>query len=112
MATRSNIGVQLANGDLVSVYCHWDGASHLPTLKKYYNTQELAEQLVSFGDISSLSETGTTVYYGRDRGEQDTNPTVLKFNPLADNTVGYYASKIFHNEYVYLFYNGKWTKHS
>ena len=25
MSTRSRIGLQLANGSVLSVYCHWDG---------------------------------------------------------------------------------------
>ncbi|MDL4912967.1 hypothetical protein BL250_03145 [Erwinia sp. OLTSP20] len=86
MATRSNINVKV--GDIYHcVYCHWDGypEHHGPILTAHYNSQELAEKLVSHGDISILDNScdkpeghsfdnrvdGYTVYYGRDRGEEN-----------------------------------------
>lgn len=87
MATRSTIAVQNADGTVTGIYCHWDGyLSHNGRLlQDHYNTEELARELVSVGDISSLNERckpaegevhsydkpakGVTVYYGRDRGE-------------------------------------------
>lgn len=92
MATRSNINVKV--GDKYhSVYCHWDGyvSNNGVILLKHYNSQELAEKLVSHGDMSSLSIScekpeghsydnpvkGYTVYYGRDRGEEDVEMQVV-----------------------------------
>ena len=86
MATRSNINVKV--GDIYHcVYCHWDGypEHHGPILTAHYNSQELAEKLVSHGDIPILDNScdkpeghsfdnrvdGYTVYYGRDRGEEN-----------------------------------------
>lgn len=60
------------------------------TLHEFYNSQELAERLVSFGELSSLDSSceqppghaydtpvrGYSVYYGRDRGETGTEFTV------------------------------------
>jgi len=88
MATRSNISVKV--GDLYhTIYVHWDGYPEGVgnTLVLNYNSQELAEKLVSNGDISSLDDScdkpdghtfddpvnGYTVYYGRDRGETGTD---------------------------------------
>lgn len=87
MGTRSNINVKV--GDVYhTVYTHWDGYPEGvgETLLTNYNSQELAEQLVSHGDISSVGiycdkpEGHTfdnpvadyTIYYGRDRGENGT----------------------------------------
>lgn len=87
MGTRSNINVKV--GDVYqTVYTHWDGYPEGvgKTLVLNYNSQELAEKLVSNGDMSSVYEScdkpeghtfddpvpGYTVYYGRDRGEEGT----------------------------------------
>ena len=87
MGTRSNIIVKRADGKFHRIYTHWDGyLSHMGAiLQKHYNSQKKAESLVSFGDISSIGPSnkkpkghtfdkpreGYTVYYGRDRGEND-----------------------------------------
>ena len=87
MATRSTIAVQHADGTVSQIYAHWDGyLSHNGRiLFEAYNTQERAEALVALGDISSLDRSieqpaghsfnkpveGCTVFYGRDRGEED-----------------------------------------
>lgn len=83
MATRSTISVKVSETEVRSIYSHWDGypSHHYPILSEHYNSQELAEKLISLGDISSLNEScdgaeghtfdnvieGQTVYYGRDR---------------------------------------------
>ena len=102
-------------------------------LVQYYNTQEKVEELLSLGDISSLGscigerhpfdtfnqermsaedlaldarakEEGWTLYYGRDRGEADTQARVFK-------DVAEYEAKgdsgMF-EEFNYLFIDGRW----
>jgi hypothetical protein len=84
--------VKCNDGKVRSIYVHFDGYAHLETLQKHYNSQELAEQLVSLGDLSSLDENAGTppeghsfdhripgycVAYGRDRGEKDTEASVF-----------------------------------
>lgn len=117
MGTRSTIAVQRADGSVVQTYCHWDGyVDHNGRiLQEFYNSQELAEQLVSHGDMSSLGprsepagehsfdnpERGVTVYYGRDRGESGTEPRVFA-------SVNEYVRKVDNQEYDYLFKDGKW----
>jgi hypothetical protein len=56
MSTRSLINVKCNDGKVRSIYVHFDGYAHLETLQKHYNSQELAEQLISLGDLSSLDE--------------------------------------------------------
>lgn len=83
MSTHSNINVKV--GDKYhSVYCHIDGGYPNDVwmmLLQYYNTQELAEKLVSLGDLYRVGEScekpeghsyttpvnGYCVYYCRDR---------------------------------------------
>ena len=87
MATRSRIAMETENGKVVSIYCHSDGyVSHNGViLQKWYDDSDKVKELISLGDISSLSQTvaptgphsfkdpqsGVVVAYGRDRGEED-----------------------------------------
>jgi hypothetical protein len=112
MSTRSNIIVEHTDKTVKRVYCHFDGYLEGvgATLLEHYNTQELAEALVVPGDMSSLGEKcdkpkghsyntpveGYTVYYGRDRGEDDVGGTVY---PSIDAAL---AQEEGWEEYVYL----------
>lgn len=116
MATRSSITVKMADGRFRSVYCHFDG--YLDgvgtTLLVNYNTYEQALALVSIGDLSVLAESiecplghsfenqikGYSVFYGRDRGEDDTEP----FDADTYNEVMARNNQ----EYNYLFDDGEW----
>ena len=85
MATRSRIGLELEDGSIKSIYCHWDGypSGVGATLAGHYTQREKVESLIRLGDISSLEEEvepngqhtfnkpqeGVTVAYHRDRGE-------------------------------------------
>lgn len=117
MATRSTIAVQLEDGTVQQVYCHWDGylSNNGRILHSYYNSFALAKELVQLGDISTLGrraipflahsfdnpEKDTTVYYGRDRGEADTEPRVFAdFND--------YQANVDAQGYEYIFRNGEW----
>lgn len=117
MSTHSTIAVQLKDGSIKQVYCHWDGyiEHNGKLLVNHYNTQELAEELVSFGDISSLDERivpvsslhsvsnperGVTAFYGRDRSEDDTAPSIHK------DYLSYVRGR--REEYNYLFRDGRW----
>lgn len=119
MATRSTIAVELEDGKVQQVYAHWDGylEHNGAILLEHYNTQELAIALTNLGSISSLRERITplgtthsfdspeddvTIYYGRDRGERDTEPH--KFENVEE-----YKGALDGEEYDYLFSLGKWT---
>jgi hypothetical protein len=128
MGTRSRIGVM--HGTVCkSVYCHWDGylEHNGQILQKHYDSAK-ANHLVALGDMSSLgSKIGeqhafschdlpadeveafkaTTkdmcTFYGRDRGEKDTEFKVAhsfaEFLEQVDNCGG---------EYYYIMENGQW----
>ena len=83
MATRSRIGLELANDAVLSVYHHWDGYPQWlgVTLRQKFNTREKVAELLDGGDISCIeSDTNWKrekvekhVQYYNDRGE-DTEP--------------------------------------
>jgi hypothetical protein len=54
MATRSRIGIELSNGDVLSVYHHWDGYPQWlgKTLLEHFNTTEKVSELIDGGDMS------------------------------------------------------------
>lgn len=56
MATRSRIGIQFKTGEIVSVYCHWDGypEHNGRVLRTHYNTEEQVRELIDGGDLSAL----------------------------------------------------------
>ena len=87
MSTRSSITVKCRDGKFRSIYCYFNGylSHHWPLLIEYYNNQDIAEELVNLGDMSSLDKSiecpeghsfdnrvdGYSVFYGRDRGEEN-----------------------------------------
>lgn len=90
MSTNSSIALELADGRVMSVYCHWDGYySHVGSkLLNHYNTPSKALELLTHGNISSLYEQigekhsfdartpSWTTFYGRDRGETGQAPKI------------------------------------
>jgi len=111
MATRSRIGIQLADDSVLSVYCHWDGypAFNGVKLQQHFNTRDKVAELIDGGDISALwtnagwqnetlPETGPLYYSSR--GE-----TLL---PRHDNNMTEYLTEGA-EEYAYLFTtDGEW----
>jgi hypothetical protein len=117
------------HGDLVkSVYCHWDGyLAHNGKILNEYYTSAQANELVALGDLSSLRpEIGEahafshydtemnqeeyfklygemTTFYGRDRGEENTEfkvaHTFAEFLEQCDNCAA---------EYYYIMKDGVW----
>ena len=109
MATRSRIGLELADGSVLSVYHHWDGYPQWlgVTLNKKFNTREKVSELLDGGDISScdsdtdwdLKEVESHVQYYNDRGDNTT--------PRLDKDLDTYLS--LGEEYAYLFTNDEWV---
>ena len=81
MATRSRIGLQLADGAILSVYHHWDGYPQWlgVMLQKNYNTREKIAELLDGGNISCLASDTDW-----DRNECETH--VLYYNARGENT--------------------------
>lgn len=110
MATRSTISILKKNGEVRSVYCHWDGypSNNGVILLVHYEEPKKVNQLFKLGDISSLGkhispvegeetpEDKVTQFYGRDRNEK--NVSAKKFANLEE-----YATKADFQEYDYLF---------
>lgn len=123
MGTRSRIGIENADGTVTSVSCHWDGyLSHVGNiLHTSYQTEEKIQELMGLGNLSSLGEDigerhpfdnpyqwGTVehealerqcTFYGRDRGEANTDARVC-------TNLEVYAK--LRTEYTYLWKDGKW----
>ena len=104
---KSNICVKVGNM-YRTIYCHSGGYIDYngAILLKHYNSQELAEELVSHGDIDILGKECSeydkysfgdyTVYCGRDLGNEDSDYKESEKLPF------------FRQEYLYIFENGKW----
>lgn len=115
MSTRSRVGLELADGSILSIYSHYDGYPEWAgrILRTHYNTREKVEALVDGGDVSCLwtddgfyTSEGKTKrgYYGplhySERGE-DSPPRLdaNKYDYLADG-----------EEYAYLYtLNAEWV---
>ena len=106
MSTTSTIAMKNEDGTYISIYCHLDGcpSHHLPILEKNYSEPKDVERLLSYGDMSVLAERcegspnnsfdnsdgNTCIYYGRDRGEEDTDPKIYhNYNDLKFNSQSY-----------------------
>lgn len=126
MSTKANISVQNLDDTISMVYCHFDGciSSTGKILYDSYNSYELAQLVVSLGDISilkskyypdpkyphtlSTSQPDVTIVYCRDRiGESKTEPRYfVDYEEYirtidSDYNIGWC-------EYNYLFKNGEW----
>jgi hypothetical protein len=110
MSTRSRIGLQLSDGSVISIYCHFDGYSEFNGVKlvEHFNSYEKAAELIDLGDISclwtnagwnneTLPETGPLPYSAR--GED--------CPPRLDANLNEYLAD--GEEYAYLFRNGEWV---
>ena len=109
MATRSRIGLRLADDAILSVYHHWDGYPQWlgVHLTKNYTTHEQVAELLDGGDISCIEsdtnwdrqECEPHVQYYNDRGE--------KTEPRLDlNEYDFFMNN---EEYAYIFEDGNWT---
>ena len=110
MGTRSTISIHQKDSIIKSVYCHYDGyyEHNGVILYNFYDTPEKVQELISYGDMSSL---GTSIgkkhdfndfYYGctfyhRDRDEDlSINKYVIKNENIPYN-------RIYEEEYNYIF---------
>tara|TARA_R100000655_G_scaffold54574_1_gene92526 strand:+ start:19 stop:444 length:426 start_codon:yes stop_codon:yes gene_type:complete len=103
MATRSRIGLQLADGNILSVYHHWDGYPQWlgVTLNNKFNTREKVAELIDGGDISccdsdsdwNLNKVENHVQYYNDRGDNTSPRLDSNFDDYVKNG----------EEYAYVF---------
>ena len=96
MATRSRIGLQLADDAILSVYHHWDGYPQWlgVTLNKKFNTREKIAELLDGGDISCCDSDSdwdnnkldeTRPLYYNERGENTEPRLDLNFDDYVEN---------------------------
>ena len=118
MATSAEICILTKDGKLKGVRCNYDGYLYHTgkILLENYNTKTLVTKLLSLGDMSALQPKmnkpvghsfskpvdGYTIFYGRDRGED--NVSAKKYDTVED---------VFSNcnvDYVYVFWanNNSW----
>ena len=110
MATRSRIGIELADDAILSVYHHWDGYPQWlgVVLNRKFNTREDVAELIDGGDISCIDS-------DRDWDRQDCEHHVLYYNargektePRLDLTIEDYLEN--GEEYAYIFtVDGQWV---
>ena len=115
MATRSLIGMELEDGTVEAIYCHYDGyLNHNGRiLINSYTTAEKVSELISLGGISSLGHNlyptngnadDVTVAYARDKGEQ---LDIIRCSNTEDYFYHYPIGGSI--EYIYLFNkDGEW----
>ena len=110
MATRSRIGLRLADDSILSVYHHWDGYPQWlgVTLNKKFNTFDKVAELIDGGDMSSCDSNDdwdrkqlgdTRPLFYNERGE--------KTEPRLDTNEWEYFNN--NEEYAYIFENDSWT---
>jgi len=100
MATRARIAFETKVGEIVSAYHHWDGypaGLGYNLIKNYVGDRDKFMEAVMLGDASNWGKTpypstsehsfdnaedDVSVYYGRDRGEDNVGP--VTFTDMAD----------------------------
>lgn len=117
MSTRSRIGI-INKGEVVAdtVYCHWDGGRYVAQiLKLYYADVDKIKELISGGDLSSISKfigekhdfekrnehEDWCTYYKRDRGEENCGPVEL-------DTKKFWGDSWEEFNYLFNMEDGKW----
>lgn len=119
MATRSFIGKTQSDGQIKSIYCHWDG--HLEhngaMLQCFYQDEYKIDALLDNGDLSALGievgvshdweefDTKTCTFYHRDRGESKEETKAKIFATEADFLESAHDNW---TEFVYLRKEGIW----
>lgn len=118
MSTNSTIAVQLPDGSINGIYCHWNGYIEYNGLMllTHYNTLQKAKRIIKHGYLSVLHSSVNApkgkvhtfetpqpkvcIYYGRDRGDD---------NVALDKSVTWDDFVLEQGrEYNYLFSGGKW----
>lgn len=109
MSTRSFICKEQPDGSYYGIYCHSDGylTYNGAMLLDHYSDAKKVDELLSFGDMSILREKvnpdptkehsfdydkqqrDVCVFYGRDRGETETNARVLTPELIKDSWCEY-----------------------
>jgi hypothetical protein len=111
MATRGRIGIELSDGSILSIYSHWDNYPEYNgrILRTHYNTREKVEELIDFGDCSSIwtdSVWGKPRTDGKKYGPEPYSARGEDCPPRLDNDMDEFFTD--GEEYSYIFRNGNW----
>lgn len=101
MSTNAYIIKPIDGGMYEGIYNHWDGypSNMLPLLNDNYIGK--IDELLDLGDISSLAPTlQDTIFYKRDRGEDDTDKSIYEKHHLKE--------LVQYGGYIYLYKDGKY----
>jgi len=103
MATRARIGLELADGSILSAYHHWDGYESWlgRILRTHYNSKELAAELIDGGDMS--------VCWGEDKQPEYYSARGENCPPRLDADLCEYLLPDNSEEYAYVFRGGEWV---
>jgi hypothetical protein len=116
MSTRSRVGLELADGSILSIYSHYDGYPEWAgrILRTHYNTREKVEELVDGGDVSCLwTDDGFYTSEGKTKrgsyGPQYYSQRGQDCPPRLDADLAEYLLPGIGEEYHYIFRNGEWV---
>ena len=116
MATRSRIGLELADGSILSVYHNWDGYPEWlgRILKTHYNTKEKVSELIDGGDMSCAWTNECWSNDLLDRERQQYGPNYYSYRgedcpPRHDADLAEYLLPDNSEEFAYVFRNGEWV---
>jgi len=115
MGTHSTIAIELSNGQVKQINCHWDGyiEHNGRLLNDHWVDYEKISKLMELGDLSKLGrELGIKqnfnhpneswcLAYGRDRGENLTSANTFQ-------SFDQYVHNANFQEYNYVFVKGQW----
>ena len=116
MSTRSRIGIELADGSILSVYHHYDSYPEWlgRILNTHYNTKEKAAELIDGGDMSSCWTNERWSNDLLDRHKEEYGPQYYSQRgedspPHLDSDLCEYLLPDNSEEYAYVFRNGEWV---
>lgn len=109
MSTRSNVLIELPDGQVKAIYVHSDGYTSGvgKILMNSYNSYDKALKLFDYGDASYLDDTiDTCSFYSRDwnRGDEENKTRTYK----SERTYMYHMAGDIFIEFIYIFKNGQW----
>jgi hypothetical protein len=111
MATRSRIGLELADGSILSAYAHWDGYPEWMgrILRTHYNTKEKVAELIDGGDMSSPWTNAGWNNETVDQGPLYYSQRGDNCPPRLDADLCEYLLPDNSEEFAYVFRNGEWV---
>lgn len=87
MGTRAFISTVNKDGTITGIYNHWDGYPSClgKILNNAYETKERVDELLSFGDVSSMDENlDHCSFYSRDKGESFEDVQALTYKNMKE----------------------------